>query len=432
MSKGTPKQLPKVLIVAEHASQTFGGEALIPFNYFKYLREMNADVHLLVHQRTQVELRAAFPKDLSRLHFVADSLVNIWCHKIATLMPERLGEFTVGAVSHIETQIRQRRLARSLVQKHGFDVVHEPIPVSPKIPSMMFGLSAPVIIGPMNGGMDYPPNYNLAGPFERFVIAGLGLSAALWNTIFPGKRYAALLLVANKRTYDALPNALKGKPIMEFVENGVDLDLFRSKSAHEGQGNFRIIYIGRLVNWKRVDLLIDACAQLIGSVELEFDLVGDGPMRTALEDQVRRRSLTDKVHFHGSLSHSAIADLLRRADVMVLPSMRECGGAVVLEAMASGLPVIATKWGGPTDYITADTGVLVPPATPEVFVTELANAMLTMAKSADGRAEMGAAGRRRVEAHYDWRVKARAFMRIYQQVAHGKSITAESAGVTFP
>src|SRR5262249_46026652 len=152
----------RILLVAEHASASFGGEALIPFRYFKHLREMNVDVHLLVHGRTREELREAFPNDVERLHFVDDSLLNVWCDQIGRSMPDRLAEFTVNAVSHFETQVRQRRLVRFLVRTHQFNIVHEPTPVSPKLPSMLFGLSAPVIIGPMNGGMDYPPNYNMA------------------------------------------------------------------------------------------------------------------------------------------------------------------------------------------------------------------------------------------------------------------------------
>src|SRR5262245_65774330 len=94
MSRADSKKL-SILIVAEHASAKFGGEALIPFQYFKHLRKMGIDVHLLVHQRTQDELRNSFPNDLDRLHFVSDSLVNVWCHKIARLMPDRLAAFTV-------------------------------------------------------------------------------------------------------------------------------------------------------------------------------------------------------------------------------------------------------------------------------------------------------------------------------------------------
>src|SRR5262249_10643664 len=204
----------RILLVAEHASAAFGGEALVPFQYFKRLREMHIDVHLLVHERTRAELSAAFPGDQDRLHFVADSRLNIWCYKIGSLMPDRLAVFTVGAISHFETQFRQRRLARALVRRYGFNIVHEPIPVSPKLPSLLFGLPAPVIIGPMNGGMDYPPNYRLDSRFERIVVSVLRWSAAFWNMILPGKRQAALLLVANKRTLEALPVPLKSKKVV--------------------------------------------------------------------------------------------------------------------------------------------------------------------------------------------------------------------------
>ena len=218
MSKAYRNKLPKVLLVAEHASAMFGGEALIPFQYFKRLREIGVDVHLLVHERTRKELCEAFPHDLDRLHFVADSFVNIWCSRIGRLMPDRLAVFTLGAFSHLDTQVRQRRMARMLVRSHRFDLVHEPIPVSPKLPSLMFGLAAPVIIGPMNGGMDYPPNYNLATSIEGSIVSGLRWTAAFWNAILPGKKGAALLLVANRRTYEALPVRPKGNKSLSLLK----------------------------------------------------------------------------------------------------------------------------------------------------------------------------------------------------------------------
>jgi alpha-maltose-1-phosphate synthase len=420
--KVRPTDPLKILLVAEHASATFGGEALIPFRYFKHLRGMDVDVHLLVHERTRQELLEAFPQDDQRLHFVADSLVNIWCNKIGRLMPDRLAGCTINAVSHFETQVRQRRRARSLVRAHDFNIVHEPIPVSPKLPSMLFGVRAPVIIGPMNGGMDYPPNYNLAGRLERFIVFSLRCTAAFWNTILPGKRRAALLLVANQRTYEALPLGLRERQVLEFVENGVDVDLFKPRPAKVNQQNFRVIFVGRLVDWKRVDLLIAACARLVASVNFELDIVGDGPKRSQLEQLVQRLSLGPRVRFHGRLPQSAAAELLRNADVMVLPSMRECGGAVVLEAMASAVPVIAANWGGPADYITSETGILIPPETPERFIQGLAKAMSWMARDHAARTRMGLAARQRAEALYDWRAKAKSLVKIYEDVLRTNSL----------
>ena len=151
-------------------------------------------------------------------------------------------------------------------------------------------------------------------------------------------------------------------------------------------------------------------------IKFRVDVVGDGPLRADLESQVRRLGLTSHVQFHGWLPHVEAAAILRKADVMVLPSMEECGGAVVLEAMATAIPVIAAKWGGPADYITPDTGILVPPATPDQFIDELAKAMLWMAENPKARAEMGHAGRQRAADKYDWRAKVRALLTIYEDV----------------
>jgi alpha-maltose-1-phosphate synthase len=268
----------------------------------------------------------------------------------------------------------------------------------------------------MNGGMDYPPNYCLAGGFEGLTISVLRWTSAFWNRIVRGKLDAALLLVANKRTYNALPSNLRQKRIVEFVENGVDIDIFSPKPSGGKRGNVRIIYVGRLVDWKRVDLLIAASARLIGEVNFEVHIVGDGPLRGALEEQVQKLFLTKQVLFHGRLPQPAVANLLRDSDIMVLPSMRECGGAAVLEAMACGTPVIATNWGGPADYIMANSGILISPATPPIFVAELANAILSMIRRPEVRAEMGKAGRQRARTFYDWRVKARALLKIYEDV----------------
>ena len=417
MSKSPSRSVPKILLVAEHASAKFGGEALIPFQYFKNLREVGVDIHLVVHERTRAELLEAFSEDRERLHFVADSALNIWCCRAGALLPDRIAAFTFGAFSHLDTQIRQRSLVRSLILKHHFDIVHEPIPVSPKLPSVLFGLSTPVIIGPMNGGMDYPQYYRAGRGFEQCIIAFLRTTAAVLNVILPGKRRASLLLVANRRTFDALPTKLKSKRIIELVENGVDTNLFQPlKRMPKTNDIFRLVHISRLVDFKRVDLLLDACARLKGEVNFRVDLVGDGPLRKSLEQQAQRLCLNKHVHFHGRRTHAEAAALLQTADSLVLTSMLECGGAVVLEAMACGIPVIATKWGGPTDYVIPETGILVPPATPEQFVEELAKAMAWMARNPQARGQMGEAGRRRAETLYDWRGKSQALLKIYEEV----------------
>lgn len=408
---------PKVLIVADNASASAGGEAFIPLQYFKFFREMGVEVHLLAHARWQKELEKLLPKEIERLHFVRDSAINIWCYRIGQIIrSQRLALFTVGAISHFDTKVRQRRLAQFLIKRHSFDIVHEPTPVSPKMPSIMFGMSAPVVIGPMNGGINFPPNYELDRGVERFVMYILKLSSPFWNALIPGKPSAKLLLVANMRTHRAFPPFLRRKQIRELVENGVDLELFKPRPYHAPREKAVIIYVGALIDWKRVDLLIAACACLIGKLDFQVHIVGDGPERIVLERQVEKLSLTPRVRMHGQLNHCAVADLLRKSDMMVHPAMRECGGAAILEAMASGIPVIAADWGGPSDYIDANSGILIPPNTPDTFVRELASAILMLSKNRQIREKLGKAARRRAQELYDWRVKAKVMLQIYSDV----------------
>src|SRR5262249_30600470 len=94
-------------------------------------------------------------------------------------------------------------------------------------------------------------------------------------------------------------------------------------------------------------------------------------------------------------------------------SLFECGGAVVLEAMASGLPVIATRWGGPVDYLDAGCGILVEPASRERFIAGLAAAMNQLANDAPLRRRMGENGRERAVRHFDWERKSDRSLEIY-------------------
>jgi glycosyltransferase involved in cell wall biosynthesis len=106
---------------------------------------------------------------------------------------------------------------------------------------------------------------------------------------------------------------------------------------------------------------------------------------------------------------------LRRAfDVLVLPSLFECGGAVVLEAMAVGLPVIATAWGGPLDYLDQSCRILVAPDSREALVAGFAAGMKTLAQSHPLRNKMGEAGYARARQHFDWQRKIDQILELYR------------------
>jgi glycosyltransferase involved in cell wall biosynthesis len=407
----------RVLIVAEHASARFGGEAILPLHYFRVLRGRGVEAWLIVHSRTREELSLLFPADLDRLHFIPDTKFHRLLYWLGRPLPGQLRHFTLGFLSRLSSQLRARRVARKLIARHSIDVVHQPIPVSPKESSLMHDLGAAVVIGPMNGGMSYPPSFTRSqGLLTSLFMRAGRLCSGFLNRLMPGKLQAQVLLVANERTRAALPEGSAGE-IITLVENGVDLSIWKPREypPADAPGPTRFVFTGRLVDWKAVDLLLEAFAQAAAKVPARLDILGNGPMRSQLEKQAHSLNLIEKVKFHGWVSQSQCASQLREADALVLPSLYECGGAVVLEAMAIGLPVVATKWGGPADYLDASCGILVPPTQRQQFIDDIASAMIRLANSPELRRQMGRAGRRRVEEAFDWERKIDAILQVYQR-----------------
>jgi glycosyltransferase involved in cell wall biosynthesis len=404
--------------VAEHASARFGGEAILPLHYFRLLRRRGVEAWLVVHDRTREELSTLLPEERDRIHYVPDTRAHRLLHFLGKQLPDRLEFCTTGLLMRLLSQAVARRVARRLVREHRIDVVHQPIPVSPRESSLLYGMGAPVVIGPMNGAMEYPAAFRRAeGRLVRWLTRLGRWASGPVNRLMPGKLRAETLLVANERTRRALPRGVSGC-VIELVENGVDLSVWQAGDRRPGgDGPVKFVFVGRLLDWKGVDLLLEAFRQAGLGARATLDVFGHGPYRPALEERARSLGLTGVVTFHGWTAQPEVARRLRVADVFVLPTLYDCGGAVVLEAMAAGLPVIATRWGGPVDYVDPTCGVLVEPTSREAFVAGLGRAMAELADAPALRRQMGRAGRERVAREFDWERKVDRMLEIYAGTA---------------
>jgi glycosyltransferase involved in cell wall biosynthesis len=210
----------------------------------------------------------------------------------------------------------------------------------------------------------------------------------------------------------ALPRGANGR-IVEMPENGVDLSIWAAPAESLDVAlHSRFVYVGRLVDWKRIDFVLHA---LVACKDATLDVIGDGPMRTAWTATAETLGVADRVHWLGWLSQAECARRLGGATALLLPSIYECGGAVVLEAMACAVPVVAVAWGGPADYVDSTCGILISPSSSDAIIRGFADAQQRLMADGALRSEMGAAGRKRVEAHFDWEGKIDRILDIYRQ-----------------
>lgn len=170
--------------------------------------------------------------------------------------------------------------------------------------------------------------------------------------------------------------------------------------------------VARLDPVKNLGLLIDAMALLVHDLpEARLVLVGDGPLRESLREQAEALGLGDRVLFAGTFADTA--PVYRGIDVFALPSVSEGTSISVLEAMASGTPVVATAVGGTPQLLDGGCGTLVPSGDARA----LADGIRSLLTDPVGRARSARAARQRVLAEFSQAEMVRAYERLYRQVA---------------
>jgi sugar transferase (PEP-CTERM/EpsH1 system associated) len=197
---------------------------------------------------------------------------------------------------------------------------------------------------------------------------------------------------------------------LRVIRNGIDLSQFPVAARRpDAAASWRVIHVARLNLIKDQPTLLRA-ARLIADVEPRFhlDIVGDGEARQELQALHLELGLADHVYFLGM--RDDVAALLGTADLFVLSSTSEGISLTLLEAMAAGLPVVATDVGGNREVVVAgETGLLVLPSSPPA----LAEAMLTLLRDPARSWQMGAAGRRRAEEEFDLRRVVARYEELY-------------------
>jgi glycosyltransferase involved in cell wall biosynthesis len=417
---GKPSQESlRILIVTENVSLRMSGETSIPYYYFKLLQAYEHDVWMVCHARTRDELQEIFSEEMfNTISFLEDNWLQAMIYKIGNLFPYRIEDLIFNQIIHLITQWQARYRVKQLIKEHHISIVFEPTPITPKGLSFMYDLGVPVAIGPMCGGLELPPAFRyMDSSFTHFSIGAARLLSWIGHRLIPGKLKADVLLVGNQRTARVLPQGYRGK-VYEVVESGVDLSRWEGMKAREPQPDqpIRFVFCGRMVDWKGAQFLIEAFKSVVEKTNSVLELIGDGKLRNSIAARVKELGIEDSVNFYGHIPLEECIKLFCESDVYVMPSLRECGGLAVLEAMSIGLPIIATKWAGPAEYLNDSCAILVEPTSQEDFINGFAEAMITLAQSPEQRRCLGEGSVRRVtENYFDWESKTKRVLEILKE-----------------
>jgi glycosyltransferase involved in cell wall biosynthesis len=424
---------PKVLASAYacHPAPTtahFPGEAVLGWHLAREIAGF-ADLHLITwaFNRDGVDGRLAGADGRpAQVHYV----------DLPRPVHETLRDRHLG--TRIYYYLWQRAAAKAAVELHrreGFDLFHQITFSNDWMPSYIApALPVPFVWGPIGGGQKVPRE--LAGTMgrrDRRQERSRTLLQNVWRAT-PARRRAArkasAILVCNRETKAVLRRF--ADRIVDFPVNGIgrdDLAADAAAPAGPPRGGFRILYAGRFDPIKGLPLAFEALRILLAvAPSATLELVGEGPERPRLEALARRLGVADRLVWTPWSPRAEIFAKMRRSDVFLFPSLRDGGGAVVVEAMANALPVVCLDLAGPGLHVGGGWGVKIPSGPPDVVAADLAAALGRFWCDPGLRARMGEAGRERAASVYEWGRLGRRLRGIYDDALAGRPPRQEELG----
>lgn len=250
-------------------------------------------------------------------------------------------------ISRIKSTHSTIKIAEELIKKHNIDVIHAqvgyPAGIIAYYVSKMTGV--PYFI---TEHMSYLGDY-VSKFYHRFFL----------KRAFENASYVITVSRALQKDIENFGFKCRFKTIY----NVVDTDIFRPyNTGNHGDGTFRLLFIGLLdpKDIKGLEYLLPAFANALQKYKnMKLCIVGDGPARQKYESMCAKLGIEKDCLFMGLVDNKKMPDVINNCSALVLSSRKETFGCVLAEAMACGKPVIATRCGGPEEFVTEKVGILV-------------------------------------------------------------------------
>ncbi len=298
----------------------------------------------------------------------------------------------------IEWLFKARRPYRRLLQQNDYDLVHT-----------FFAFPSGYLCYKTCGRLPYI--ISLRGSDVPGYNVRLGLDYKLLRGLFRKIWLSAFAVVANSEGLRKL--ALDFMPALEIsvIPNGIDTKQFCPAADKTIGGRINLLTVSRLISRKRVDLLIEVTAVLKSmGLDVVLNIAGQGNLMNALKVLSGRLDISDAVKFLGRVLPEEMPQLYRDNDIFVMSSRHEGMSNAMLEAMASGLPIVTTQCEG-LDELIGDNGVIVEEITAEQIAKEIRN----IAENKGLYKEMSVAARRKAE-DFNWETSAQKYITLYKTI----------------
>lgn len=411
------------LLVAEACNPEWASVPLVGWSHSRAIAALT-DAHLVTHVRNRDDLARAGlveGRDFTAIDSRAlDRPLAAVSRVLGVPLGSNKGWTVLTALSTLSYYYFERLLWRRFgchIRRGDFDVVHRITPLSPATPSPLARhcrrAGVAFVLGPLNGGLPWPPGFLHVRLAEReflgFARGGYRLLPSYAST----RACAAAIVVGSRRAWAELPARYRSKTTY-IPENGIDPERFCGVAGAPYAPPLRVAYAGRLVPVKGVDMLLEAAAPLARAGKLTLDLIGDGTERARLAATAGRAQIASAVRFTGWIEHRQVREKLQCAHVFAFPSIRDFGGAAVLEAMALGLVPIVLDHGGPAELVSPQTGFVVPMGRRGEIVLALRRVLERLISEPSLIPTMGARAHARVRRSFTWAVKAAQVLEVYR------------------
>jgi glycosyltransferase involved in cell wall biosynthesis len=419
---------PRVLVIAEAANPDWVSVPLVGWSHARALASV-ADVHLVTQVRNRDAIAAAGLEHGRDFTAIDSEAVARLLWRVGGLLRGGTGRgwTTVTALQGLayywfEHLVWQQFGAR--IRRREFDLVHRVTPLSPTTPSIVAGRCAragvPFVLGPLNGGVPWPKGFDGARRQELEWLSYVRDAYKLLPGYRGTRRHAGALLIGSQATWQQMPARYRHKCVY-IPENAIDVERLPPIDSAARPGPLRVTFLGRLVPYKGPDMLLEAMLPLLQAGRATLSVIGDGPLLPALRERVASAGVAARVELRGFLAHRDALRALACAHVLGLPSIREFGGGVALEAMALGVVPLVVRYGGPAELVTPATGILIELGSRAEIVARVRAALEDVARDPAQLAPVAARARERVARHFTWSAKAAQVSRVYHWLLEGGS-----------